>query len=474
MSADYVIVGGGPTGLTIAWGLAQYGHTSIIIDRNSSLGGCHRVTRVKGEWTEHGPRIYVNNYFCIQQILKEMGSSWDQIFVPYKFEYYSIGSELLKMMNTREYFAFFKAYCSMFFAGAPSIATSMDQFMQNNNFKQETRDYIDRICRLTDGAGADRYTLQEFLQLINENIFYGIYQPRQPNDIGLFRIWENALIQTKRVQIVQDQPVRAVQLDPAGQRVLSVQLQSGQYVIARKGYIMAVAPRHLLELLQRSNIAATPYGDITQWVKASDYLNYIPISYHWNRTLKLQNVWGYPRGRLGIASIPISQYTQFNSVNSRTVITSAVTYPKRIQSNDMQQLQQNVYEELNRTYGNLPKPTIMITSPQVKESAPDPTTLRPQWINGDTAFMLTPAGFAPFPMRSPRIPNLYSVGTHNGHSKYSFTSMEAAMQNAYILLHDLVPESQNRYKRRGPLQLMTVLRIAVAVLVAIVIYWRYL
>jgi len=40
--------------------------------------------------------------------------------------------------------------------------------LKNNNFSLKAFDYFDRLCRLTDGAASERYTLYEFLQLINQ------------------------------------------------------------------------------------------------------------------------------------------------------------------------------------------------------------------------------------------------------------------------------------------------------------------
>ena len=39
--------------------------------------------------------------------------------------------------------------------------------MTNNNFSSKSVDMIDRIARLTDGAGADNFTLNEFLQIFS-------------------------------------------------------------------------------------------------------------------------------------------------------------------------------------------------------------------------------------------------------------------------------------------------------------------
>ena len=58
---DYIIVGAGPTGLTLALYLAKLNKKIIVIEKENTIGGIHRVKRENGLFTEHGPRIYLNN-----------------------------------------------------------------------------------------------------------------------------------------------------------------------------------------------------------------------------------------------------------------------------------------------------------------------------------------------------------------------------------------------------------------------------
>ena len=64
---------------------------------------------------------------------------------------------------------------------------SMKHFMETNLFTSNTKDYIDRLCLLTDGASSEKYSLNKFFQLVNQQFFHTIYQPKYPNDIGLFK-----------------------------------------------------------------------------------------------------------------------------------------------------------------------------------------------------------------------------------------------------------------------------------------------
>ena len=50
---NIIIIGGGPCGMTLAWLLAKNNINVTLIDKNSSLGGCHRVTRQNNLFSEH-------------------------------------------------------------------------------------------------------------------------------------------------------------------------------------------------------------------------------------------------------------------------------------------------------------------------------------------------------------------------------------------------------------------------------------
>lgn len=70
---DYIIVGAGPSGLTLAWFLAKKNYRCLIIESESYIGGCHGVHRYCGLFSEHSPKIYCDNYKMFKYILHDMG-----------------------------------------------------------------------------------------------------------------------------------------------------------------------------------------------------------------------------------------------------------------------------------------------------------------------------------------------------------------------------------------------------------------
>ena len=84
MNYDYAIIGGGPTGMTLAWILSKQKKNVILIEKDDVLGGCHKVLRINGYFTEHGPRIYSNSYLMFIEILSDMNINFEDLFTLYK------------------------------------------------------------------------------------------------------------------------------------------------------------------------------------------------------------------------------------------------------------------------------------------------------------------------------------------------------------------------------------------------------
>jgi len=471
---DYVIVGGGPSGLSLAWYFARYNKKVLIIDKNKSLGGCHRVTRVDGLFAEHGPRIYIENYKMLIAILKDMGYDFHDFFTPYKYDTFNNSLTIIKQLNYKELFWFAFEFIRFIFDKKYSQDTTLEDFLEIHNFDKETKKYIDSICRITDGAGIDRYTLFQFLQLINQNMFYTTYQPKKPNDIGLFHVWEKALLNTNNVDIFLDTEV--TKLSSNGNIIDTITIIKDGKTIDIKGenYILAIPPIHLINLLGNCNddIKNTfgNYNELVEWSNKTEYLTYIPIIFHWNKKIKLETIWGMPTSPWGIAFIVLSDYMDFEDLRSKTVISTCITLPdnkseylnKTSHECTKEELIQETFRQLQEIFKRLPSPTTSILSPEIYYDDN-------KWHSKESAFVLTPYKYKD--LKSNIFKNIYSVGTHNGNNYYNFTSFESAVTNSTHLLHELIPESKYRYPIIKFLTLENIIDLIIVIMIiAIIIY----
>lgn len=476
MSYDYIIVGGGPAGLTVAWILSQQKNVKkiLIIERETSLGGCHRVRRTpEGMFTEHGPRIYSDAYKTFTSILKTMNIEYHNIFTPYNFEIDSIGKKVVLNFQWHELFWLIFHYLVFLVSKSYSKRVSMLTFMTNYSFTSTSIDYIDHLCRLTDGAGADKYTLHEFYQLPNQNMLYTISQPRRPNDVGLFHLWRNKLLETGKVDIVLN--TKVVKLDyekrciRRGPRTLSTLYTNNsnysKIATSNSKIILAIPPKNIVELSSLSQIDAFPISNISNmkvWESDNRYMTYIPMTYHWKKKINIPKIWGLSASEWGVVFIAISDYTQFSHFLSQTVLSVAITRAdvqssvtgKTANQSSKDELLYETFRQLKIVMPNLPRPDRWVLSPGVYKN------LQHKWCTKDTAFMETPASYMRhLPLQSDSFKNLYNVGTHNGKHKYHFTSLESAVSNAVALCHKLDPQTQSQFPILEPWSLEHVIKL---------------
>jgi hypothetical protein len=452
---DYVIIGGGPTGLTLALYLSKYNKKVAIIEKEDQIGGCHSVKRVNGLFSEHGPRIYLNNYLVFDDILKkELHTSFQELFTKYKFGKTDIFNTVFKILSFRELFIFGLAFLNL---NDNYKKLSFKEFLDYHQFSEKSKDILDRLGRLTDGGGIEKYTLFSFLQIMNQNILYDIYQPKKPNDNGLFKIWYNELIK-RGVDIYLNSEVYEI----TSKNDLIKSVTTDNYVFNGNNFIFAIPPININKLFLNNNLSTGFKEDFDIWSENTNYNTYIPIVFHWNEKINIKKVWGYPQTSWGIGHIILSDYMNFDDNRSKTVISALITKPNKSEYinktpdevYDKGILIEEVFRQLKTVLPDLPPFTNVVMSQNYHDGE--------KWIPLHTAFMTTKFGYLDF--NSKIFKNLFNCGVHNGKSSYSFTSLESAIVNAVELLYQLIPQTKNTIKIKEAFTLRFVLLIIFLIL----------
>lgn len=443
MKYDIIIIGAGPAGLTLAQTCSFLNLKILVIDKNDSIGGCHRVKRINGYFTEHGPRIYSSAYLNFINILKEMNVNFNDLFAEYNFQFTTVGQKtIFSAINMCELSTLFLDFVKLIINKEYGKTISMKDHLNNNNFSVESTNMIDKICRLTDGADISRYSLNEFLQLGNQQFFYKIYQPKFPNDVGMFKIWKSFL-QKRNVDFLLNTDVKIIEKNNN-----LFTLNIGNNIIKGDKLIIATPPIDLLKILENSNNSIKnsfgKYENLKCWAKMTNYNVYIQVTFHWNNELKLKKVYGFPTSDWGVAHILLSDYMKFDK--SKTVISATVTFTdkksdfnkKTANESTENEIITEIFRILCSSYQNLQKPDIVIFNPNTKYN-------NNKWISDDTAFISSAICKKNVPFESEKISGLYNLGTHNDKHFYKFTSMESAVTNAIFLSHLLYPELKKKY-----------------------------
>lgn len=459
---DYIIIGAGPAGLTLAYYLNLLSKTCLLIDANNSIGGCHRVERVNGLFCEHSPRVYSNSYLNTINLLKSMNIQFTDLFTSY-FSFTELFTTSIQNFTIYEISILFTEFIKLLAGLESSRTTSVLDFMESNQFSYKAIDFADRLCRMTDGAGSDRYPLFEFLQLMNQQSLYQLYDIKLPNDIGLFKLWKENM---PNVQFLLN--TRVNQINIQNNKILDIDGYQAN------NYILAIPPKPLYELLKKSNIENTFSNNFQEWTIQNSYIDDICIVFHWDTKLNLDDVWGFPRSDWNVVFKVMTKYTDFQDSNSLTVISAGITHTtKKSKYNNKTANECDTHELINETLRQLqesfetklPKPSHSIISPNVYKK-------NGKWVSSDDAYVMSANKNTFIQSESLHYTNLFNLGTQNGASKYYFTSMESAVTNAIALLHKLEPISKNSVEIQNPYTITSIVRWFILFLIIIIIVIR--
>jgi hypothetical protein len=449
----YAIVGAGPAGLTLAWLLAKSGKSCVVFDREAEIGGCHRVLRVNGLFTEHSPRLYVSSYLNFRWLLKDMGV--EDPFVPYEFGVKYLARQLLKKLSIRE--TLYLALTYFLFLINPNFGKTTSVADWCCSFSPSSRDYLDRLCRFTDGAGADRYPIVKLLQLANQNFFYQLYQLRQASDVGLFRQIGEKLLQTGRVTFRLSSNVDSIS---------SGSLTAAGETLSFEKILLCIPPLAALPLLGQS---------LQRVVESSTYDPYISATFHYRQPVEFKTRWGFPSSEWGLISVPTSKYT--SDLGSQAVFSvtcmfldrkSSVTNKTLNETTDQEELLSEMFRQLKETYPELPPPDVKILSPTayyVTEGSGgetgEPAVTTSGWHERDSAYIQTTThDSAPF---ETNLSGVFHIGTHNLQSSFAYTTLEAAVTNAMAWFNER--SETERVVIQNPLPVSRVIRLVVFLLV---------
>lgn len=455
MKYDYIIIGSGITGLTLAYYLSKLKKKILIIEKENYIGGSHGVDRINTMFTEHSPRIYINNYLNFINLLKDMNINFYKFFTKYNFNMLEISKYSIKNFNIKELLLLIILFFSK---NENHKRKTMIEFTTKYNFSNKSISFIDKLCQTVDGSDIKNMTQYQFIQIINQNLLYEIYQPIFPNDISLLRIWKNNLIKNN-VNFLLNTEINDIEINNNKIKNIIVKKDNILNKINCNNLIFAIPPLSLVNVLKKSNIPNS-FGNLEKlnnYAKKTKYLEFISIIFHWNKDLKLNKIWGgLSKTEWDLRYIVLSDYMKFNNKNSKTVISIIISKDKKS-------------SYLNKTANECSEKEIILeTFRQLNQEYKNIIDIKPTFSyvkyknSNNESFMITKYGFIDY---FSKYKNMFNCGIQNGNSNHYFNSLESAVQNALNLIHILEPKSKNIY----PIQEIETLKQLIIKLVVVII-----
>jgi hypothetical protein len=424
-----IIVGAGPTGLTLATYLPG---PIILLERESTIGGCHRVRRdTNGYFSEHGPRVYNKCYHNMKYVLQDLGLAWDDVFVKASFSpEYIDGRRWYSHLSVYEIFVLTLHALLLLVIPRYGRRTSLKDMGKHWNFSEKSMRYIDQVCRNSDGAGIDRYSLYEFLHGFYDHLG-PFYEPKRALDTLLFPHWRQVL-ERKGVDIRCNTAVKSLIVEHG--RAVGVRLQDGSDVRGST-VLFAVPPSTLAGIVRRSNLRE-PWLDM--YAERTEYDEYFSVTFHFPKYLsgKLLNHEGLKSTPWGLVYIDMSNYLTSENTAVLSVAATRLDVPSPATGKTLHQC--NMVEALREILRQLP------LTAKVKEHicriVPSSGLHKGmhRWSDVDEAYVAS-ADSPPMQCALTSCDGAYSIGCHNGRGWYAFTSFESAVANALAFVGSPAP-----------------------------------
>tara|TARA_Y100001954_G_scaffold136944_1_gene146036 strand:- start:1523 stop:2947 length:1425 start_codon:yes stop_codon:yes gene_type:complete len=465
MEYDYVIIGGGPSGIFCSDKLSLLGYKVCLIESLETLGGCHRVRYVEDNngnkiHTEHGPRVYLGSYLDFWEWIKTIGVERDKNFKKYKFDIFSKDfrdfsnkftfSEIISIIVVYIIHCIFKVKYSSNY--------TLEDFSDNYDYTDFGKDKLNRLSRLIDGGNLNKSLLNAFLDGIDSGIVYNIYEPSQPMDTLIWNKFKNKLIKQK-VNILLNTYVSEINIG---------NIITNKGIIKTNNTILCIPPYAINKIKNAPYYSG--YNPI-EFNNLSKYQMYEPYVCATISFKKYGNVsWGISDEHpWGLIAIDMGSY--FNNVDGSMYIVS-VTHPEKLDhktkktANEMNkdEFLERIVELVKKRFGLNEEPIYKTFSPNVKK-------VNNEWIESDRAFLYSPPGWLKPNFNISKKYKVFTTGHHLGNSYHDYNSMESAIQNSSVLLKQIVPEYN--YSITSPWKLSNIIWIIILTLILFIIIFIY-
>ena len=371
MEFDYIIIGGGISGLTCATHLSKTSKV-LLLEKSSVLGGCHSATFENNKLSEHSPRVYSTSYKNFNHLLNsELNIDTKKFFTKYRYQL----SDLSFFINYP--ISFFILFIFYFINILFPLKNSVEYYTWFLNKKLLKK--LDLICKLTDGVSISRYPFTQFLNLPNHNFLGQLLQPTEYMST-LFDNWE---LQLKKNNVVILKEIDIFEINE-----FKLKTNSGDFKFKK---LIFACGLDSIEKLMGINLNSNLFK----------YDPYYSVVFHWKEKIKLPKETFLKETKDSLIYLITSDYINSPGTIISTTINSKGKNGMSI-TNSFNNLLE-IFPNLNTNY--------TFTIPKINYTAYQ-TTKIPFEISKD----------------------IYCVGCYSGKSNYPFTTAESAVQNSLQLL----------------------------------------
>lgn len=185
MAYDYVVIGGGPSGVTLAYALALTNRSVLLLEGTSSLGGNWKTDWVDNTYlSEHSPKVLFSTNQLFFGMLRAFGIRADttSVYGSYVDTQFKMYKRILEPMSFREMYHSIQAFSHYIFSPSTfDYYQSVDEWMRSKAFAKEGYRSIKVLC-ITLATTPDKLCMGSLLESIVRISGSSMVQLKRPNE----------------------------------------------------------------------------------------------------------------------------------------------------------------------------------------------------------------------------------------------------------------------------------------------------
>lgn len=346
---DYVVIGGGPTGIAVVTMLREMrekGFKIALLEKASTLGGCWRVEWTsEGLYSEHAPRVMTTTYNRFRRLLKHYGVKFDYDEV-YKNSF-GIYKKIFAKLSPNDIFKILSGFI-------------LSRFI-------ESKDTVEDFMEHLSGSGAEAmYILSVTLanvprKVMIQDIFDEMYK------------YHGSFVQLKDphwYETIQKELQKTVDVRTGCEAYYVTKTEIGNFVVeCSKGsfqtreVILALPPSPLISILSKSDAAIRDsWGKIEKLDEFSSESTYHSIGFqiHFSEFVRFPDEWcKFCELDWNMIVLPVSNYLneyskvdQIKTVWSGCIIDQdkySTALKKKVHECSMEEIETEVIRQLKLT-----------------------------------------------------------------------------------------------------------------------------
>ena len=475
----YLIVGGGPTGLSLGYSLIEGGHHVTLIEKNSMLGGSWNSQYVEGNfWSENSPRVLASSYNSIKLFLEDLNIDNNELSDVYGSSF----TNMIKIFSTNI------KYCTI--SDNLKIINTIFNVFYKIDEKSTVKDWLDKST-LTDSAKKfitilsitindipEKTNLNDFINALRRTSSFTLKQFKDSNK--WHKTIENKLIENNNSVLKNTEVVKILEKDNYVYGVITKDKNNVLNEMHSDNVILCCQSSGLLNILQNSsNIIKNNwmnYELMHAWCKNTYYSSF-GFQLHFYTKVKFPNQWCWScDGDWNIIILPVTKWLNKSSISLdntiKTIWSCCVvnmnTKSKRIgktlnECNKQEAIEECIYQ-INNSH-KLPN-NYKITFSEGLEYNDN------KWQSNNTGFTRGNLNF--LPMKG-KINNLFALGCFNEIKRGNDIShMGSALDSSIEFLNTYEPHIisfHNKHKIRDTL--ITICKIFITLFIYHIFFYSF-